>query len=115
AVASNTHLKYVCDIHRDSLPRDKTTKKINGESYAQILFVVGADYDDYEKNLAVATELNSLIEAKYPGLSKGVITKEGAGTNGIFLQDLYEIVLLIDFGGYDNTFEELFRTTDDIA
>src|SRR5699024_8917282 len=108
AVASNKHLQYVFDIHRDSLPRDKTTKKINGESYAQILFVVGADYDDYEKNLAVATELNSLIEAKYPGLSKGVITKEGAGTNGIFNQDLSENALLIEFGGYENTFEELY-------
>lgn len=112
AVATNKDIQYVFDIHRDSLPRDQTTKEIDGEDYAKILFVVGAEYADYEKNLALATELNALIEEKYPGLSKGVITKEGAGTNGVFNQDLSENALLLEFGGYDNTLEELYRSAD---
>src|SRR5699024_6385652 len=96
----------------DSIPRDKTTKEIDGKDYAKILFVIGADFDGYEKNLELATELNARIEEKYPGLSRGVITKEGAGTNGVFNQDLSDNALLIEFGGYDNTFEELYRTAD---
>ena len=112
AVAGNKDIQYVFDLHRDSIPRDKTTKEIDGKDYAKILFVIGADFDGYEKNLELATELNARIEEKYPGLSRGVITKEGAGTNGVFNQDLSDNALLIEFGGYDNTFEELYRTAD---
>ncbi|HLR41028.1 MAG TPA: stage II sporulation protein P [Virgibacillus sp.] len=112
AVAGNKDIQYVFDLHRDSIPRDKTTKEIDGKDYAKILFVIGADFDGYEKNLELATELNARIEEKYPGLSRGVITKEGAGTNGVFNQDLSDNALLIEFGGYDNTFEELYRTVD---
>jgi len=112
AVAGNKDIQYVFDLHRDSIPRDKTTKEIDGKAYAKILFVIGADFDGYEKNLELATELNARIEEKYPGLSRGVITKEGAATNGVFNQDLSDNALLIEFGGYDNTFEELYRTAD---
>src|SRR5690625_5661388 len=81
AVYKNEKLDYIFDLHRDSLPRKDTTIEIDGKDYAKILMVVGADYDRYEENLAVATEFHYLIEEKYPGLSKGVIKKAGAGTN----------------------------------
>src|SRR5699024_5347567 len=50
AVAGNKDIQYVFDLHRDSIPRDKTTKEIDGKDYAKILFVIGADFDGYEKN-----------------------------------------------------------------
>lgn len=112
AVSTNDDIQYVFDVHRDSLPGDQTTKEIDGKKYAQVLFVVGADYDDYEKNLSLATEIHEMLEEKYPGLSKGVITKEGAGTNGVFNQDLSDNAMLMEFGGYDNTLEELYRSAD---
>lgn len=115
ALASNKDIQYIFDIHRDSLPRDKTTKVINDKSYAKILMVVGAEYDSFEKNLKIATKLHELIDEKYPGLSRGVITKEGAGNNGVYNQDLSENSLLIEFGGYENTLEELYRTADIVA
>lgn len=115
AVATNKDIQYVIDLHRDSLPKDKTTKEVNGENYAKILFVVGGEYDTYEQNLALATELHYLIEEKYPGISRGVLTKEGAGTNGVFNQDLLNNSLLIEMGGYENTLEELYRSADVLA
>lgn len=115
ALATNKDIQYIFDIHRDSFPREKTTKEIDGVSYAKVLFVVGAEFSTFEKNLELATELNALIEEKYPGLSRGVITKEGAGTNGVFNQDVLDNALLIEFGGYENTLEELYRTSDAIA
>lgn len=36
--------------------------------------------------------------------------QKGAGTNGKFNQDLSQNGLLLEFGGVDNTFEELERT-----
>jgi stage II sporulation protein P len=114
-IGSNKDLHYVFDLHRDSMAREITTKTINGKDYAKILMVVGAEYASYEKNLTLATELNALIEEKYPGLSRGVIKKEGPGNNGVYNQDLSENALLIEFGGYDNTLEELYRTADAVA
>ncbi len=56
------------------------------------------------------------MEAKYPGLSRGVLPpKKGPGTNGVFNQDLHENALLIEIGGVDNNMEELYRTADALA
>jgi len=115
AFATNKDLQFVFDIHRDSLRKDATTKEINGESYARIMFVVGTDHPDYEKNLKIATELNHLVEEKYPGLSRGVIPQGGAGNNGVYNQDLSGNSILLEVGGVDNTMEELYRSADAFA
>src|SRR5690625_4750313 len=115
AISENNNLQYVFDIHRDSMERKDTTKDINGESFAKILFVIGAENKNYEKNLSLATELHYLIEEKYPGLSKGIITKESSNSNGVYNQDLLDNALLLEIGGYENTLEEMYRSADVIA
>lgn len=115
AISQNEHIQYIFDIHRDALPRKKTTKKIKNVDYAQVLFIIGAENKNYEKNLDLATKLHYLIEEKYPGLSKGVITKEGPNSNGVYNQDLHENALLMEIGGYENTLDEMYRTADVIA
>lgn len=115
AFASNDEIQYVFDLHRDSQRRDKTTIEINGKSYARIAFVVGAEYESYEKNLSLANNLHKLIEKKYPGLSRAVITKKGPRSNGVYNQDLSQNSLVIEFGGVDNNLEELYRTADAVA
>lgn len=111
-MTNNNDIQYIFDLHRDSVGRDTSTIDIDGKSYAKILMVVGKEYDSYEKNLSLATEFHYLINEMYPGLSRGVITKEGAGTNGVFNQDLSDRAMLLELGGYDNTLEELYRTID---
>lgn len=115
AAVTNKDVEYVFDIHRDSLPRERTTHEIDSLPHSKILFVIGAEYKNYEKNLKLATELHYLIEEKYPGLSKGVITKEGPGSNGVYNQDLHENAMLIEVGGHENTLDEMYRTADIIA
>ncbi|WLV23614.1 stage II sporulation protein P [Aciduricibacillus chroicocephali] len=115
AVSGNKDLEYIFDIHRDSLPRQHTTKTIKGKGYGQIMFVVGADHPNYEKNLRLATKLHYKLEEKYKGLSRGVIQKAGAGTNGIFNQDLSGNAVLVEIGGYENSLDEVYRTADVLA
>lgn len=115
AVKNNKDIEYIFDMHRDSLPRKSTTKTIDGKAYGQILFVVGADHPNYEKNLKLATKLHYELEEKYKGISKGVIQKAGAGTNGIFNQDLSGNAILAEIGGYENSLEEVYRTSDALA
>ncbi|WP_442595046.1 stage II sporulation protein P [Neobacillus sp. D3-1R] len=115
AMTQNRELQYLIDIHRDGHRKDVTTATINGKSYAKVAFVIGAEHSNYEKNLQLAKELHERLNKKYPGLSRAVIEKQGKGTNGKFNQDLSGKAILIEFGGVDNTFEELYRSADAIA
>ncbi|BCB04889.1 stage II sporulation protein P [Bacillus sp. KH172YL63] len=115
AMTSNKDLLYLVDIHRDSQRRKVTTGTINGKTYAKLAFVVGEEHPNYEENLKVATELHRLLESTYKGISRGVIAKKGSGTNGKFNQDLSSNAMLVEFGGVDNTFEELDRTAGAFA
>ena len=115
AMTSNKDLLYMVDIHRDSQRRDMTTVTIGGKPYAKLAFVVGEEHPNYEQNLKLATELHKRLESKYKGISRGVIAKKGSGTNGKFNQDLSGNAMLLEFGGVDNTFEELERTADAFA
>src|SRR5699024_11842866 len=80
-----------------------------------ILVVVGAKHENYEKNLEYATQLHYLLEEKYPGLSRGVYPKKGAGSNGVYNQDISENALLLEMGGVDNHLDELYRSADALA
>src|SRR5699024_2505500 len=95
-----------------SLPRDKTLKEIDGTDYASVLFIIGAENKEYEKNLAIATELHYMLEEAYPGLSKGVITKEGPNSNEVYNQDLLDTSMLIEIGAYENILKEMYRSAD---
>jgi stage II sporulation protein P len=116
AMAGDRNLQYFIDIHRDGYRKDKTTIQINGQSYAKLAFVIGGENANYEKNLELAREIHNLLDKKYgKGLSRGIVEKKGASTNGKFNQDLSQNALLIEFGGVDNTFEELNRSADALA
>lgn len=115
AMAQNGEIQYLIDIHRDARRKDKTTPIINGKPYAQLVFVVGGNNPNHEKNEKLATDLHNLLQEKYKGISWGVLKKAGAGSNGVYNQNLSENALLIEFGGVDNTFEELNRSAEALA
>ncbi|WP_332646999.1 stage II sporulation protein P [Lysinibacillus sp. 54212] len=100
----------ILDIHRDSLTKKATTITLNETPYAKIAFVVGAEHPTYEWNLAYAEALSKELNALVPGISRGIIKKQGDGVDGIYNQDLAPQMLLIEMGGIDNTEEEIKRT-----
>ena len=108
-------LKYFIDIHRDSVSKSYSTVNINNKSYAKILFVIGLDHNNWEKNYNLAVSLNNIIDNNYKGLSKGIMKKTGMNVNGIYNQDVSPNCILIEIGGVDNTIEEVFNTTNAIA
>jgi stage II sporulation protein P len=115
AMTSNRDLQYLFDIHRDSQRKDTTTITINGQTYARLDFVIGGKNPNYEKNQKLAIELHNLLEKKYKGLSRGVLVKNFATSNSVYNQNLSDKAILIEFGGVDNTFEELNRSADALA
>lgn len=109
---NNPSLKYFIDIHRDSLTKDKTTTTISDKSYAKILFVIGLENNNYEKNLKFTEEINTCLNKNYPTLSKGIYKKQGAGVNGIYNQDFSPYTILVEIGGYENTINEIMNSSN---
>ncbi|MGP4079625.1 stage II sporulation protein P [Pseudalkalibacillus sp. R45] len=115
AVTGNQDITFSFDLHRDSLRKDKTTAKINGENYAKLMFVIGEANPNYERNEQLARELHDLLEDKYPGLSRGVFKKNKSQGNGVYNQDLSDRAALIEVGGVDNNLEEIQRSLSAFA
>src|SRR5699024_3779958 len=99
AMEQKDDLKFFFDIPRDSVPRDKTTTQIEGTDVARIVLVIGRNHANYQEHAHLAEQLHNLLQEEYPGLSRGVIIKEGALTNGKFNQDLSKPSILIEIGG----------------
>lgn len=108
----NKSLDYYIDIHRDSARRKITTKTINGKEYARIYFIVGKGNANYQQNQQFAEKLHKEIEAKYPGISRGVFLKPKSMGNGVYNQTISNRAILLEVGGVDNTQDELQRSID---
>ncbi|MDW0111117.1 stage II sporulation protein P [Sporosarcina aquimarina] len=115
ARSANKKLTLFLDIHRDSLRKNATTKTIQGQSFAQVFFVVGTSHESFKSNLAFTEEVNRRLDASYPGLSKGIFQKDSSQGNGVYNQDVSPTAVLIEVGGVDSTLEEMRRTTEVLA
>jgi stage II sporulation protein P len=105
-------IKLFIDLHRDSIEKKNSTVTINKKDYAKVLFVVGKEHANYEKNLDLVNKINNKIKDKYPTLTRGVMEKEGKNVNGIYNQDVSENCLLLELGGNENNITEVLNTVD---
>lgn len=110
ALKENKDLKLVIDLHRDSLPKERSSVMINNKPCAKILFVVGKEHKNANRNLETADKLNNMIKDKYPSLTRGVLEKQGPKVNGIYNQDLSDKIILLELGGQENTVLEVLNT-----
>ncbi|NEW05164.1 stage II sporulation protein P [Paenibacillus sp. SYP-B3998] len=115
AMTSHSDLQYYFDIHRDSAARGKTTATIEGKDYAQVYFIIGGKNPSWKKNEEFADKIHRVLEAKHPGISKGIHAKEANEGNGLYNQNISPNNILIEVGGPYNTLEECYRTTDWLA
>ncbi|KRF11246.1 stage II sporulation protein P [Paenibacillus sp. Soil787] len=115
AAASHPDLQYYFDIHRDSAARSKTTATFDGKDYAQVYFIIGGKNPNWKKNEEFASKIHQALEAKHPGISKGIHAKEASEGNGLYNQNFSPNNILIEVGGPYNSLEECYRTTDWLA
>ncbi|MCI9110555.1 MAG: hypothetical protein HFH47_01935 [Bacilli bacterium] len=111
-IKENPSLKLIIDLHRDSIPKEKSTVIINNKTLAKVSFVVGNEHDNYEQNLKLTNSLNEKIKEKYPSLTRGVLIKGGKGNNGVYNQDLSPKVTCIEIGSDSNTIDEVLNTIE---
>jgi stage II sporulation protein P len=115
AAAAHPDLEYYFDIHRDSAARNKTTVNLNGVDHAQVFFIIGGKNASWKKNEEFANDIHQILEAKHPGISKGIHAKAEKESNGVFNQHFSPQNILIEVGGPYNSMEECYRTMDLLA
>ena len=108
-------LKLIIDLHRDAIPKSSSTITLNQKNYAKILFIVGLNNQNYQKNLDLATNLSNQINDAYPKLSRGIMKKTGAAVNGLYNQDLNSNMILLELGANENTIDEIQNTVEAIT
>jgi len=104
-------IRVVLDVHRDALiDADgtvyKTTTEAEGEKSAQVMLVVGSDsggqnHPNWRENLALATAVQSGLNADYPNLARPMILRSSR-----FNQNLSTGALLVEVGSHGNTLRE---------
>lgn len=115
AMKKNPSLVYFIDLHRDSMSYDITTTTIENKKYAKVLFVIGKDNPNYEKNLKMAESINDYIKGINPNLTRGISQKGGSGVNGIYNQNVSPNAILIELGGQYNNITEINNTLNILA
>lgn len=115
AVLENNQYEYFIDVHRDSVSKKHTQIEIDGKEYAKIMFVLGLENENFLENKFLMEKLNNYLNEHYPGLSRGIYEKSGAGVNGVYNQDFHPNTILIEIGGVDSNLTSVFNSTEIIA
>lgn len=99
--------KLIIDLHRDSNNnKQAVTAEIDGESVAQVMFVVAGNSINYDSNVALANELIGTINELFPSIlrSTSMFTYD-SGINAFNL-NLSNNMILLEQGSIANTSTE---------
>ncbi|WP_245824011.1 stage II sporulation protein P [Sporomusa malonica] len=111
-LADNPSIQMIFDIHRDADKRENVTAMATGMSVAKITIVVATGQQDlpqphWQQNHAFAKLIDAKLNAKYPGLCKGIQLVEWR-----YNQHLHPRALLIEVGSQESSKEEAVRSIE---
>ena len=112
ALSENSSIKYIIDLHRDSIPENVGNVLINNKKYARMMIVLGTGHDGYNDNLEFATRINNYLKEFDEGITRGIDIKKNSG---IYNQDLSSNALLIEVGGQYNDIESVANSLEVLA
>lgn len=99
-------IKYVFDIHRDSLMRStgeliSAVTSINGESCAQIMPVVGSGFNGWESNMTFALKLREQLNEEFINLCRPACLRSST-----YNQSMSAVSLILEVGTSGNSLSE---------
>lgn len=114
----NQDIQIVIDLHRDAVGDGSSygpTVKINGESVAQLMLVIGTDgggleHPNWKQNIKTAIKLQSKANDIYPGLFRPMIIR-----NSRYNQHMAPGAWIIEVGATGNTLEECLLSMQCLA
>ncbi len=111
-LTENPSIQMIFDIHRDADKRENVTAVYDGVPMAKITIVVATGQQDlpqphWQQNHAFAKLIDARLNAKYPGLSRGLQMVEWR-----YNQHLHPRALLIEVGSQESSKEEAMRSME---
>ena len=105
-LAEYPSIKYVFDLHRDSLMRStgeliSAVTSINGENCAQVMPVVGSGFSGWESNMTFALKLREGLNNEFINLCRPTCLRAST-----YNQNMSAISVLIEIGTSGNTLPE---------
>lgn len=105
-------IELVLDLHRDAVEaygRQLRPLASDGET-AQMMLVMGTNYENWEANLSLALKLHALLEESTPGIMRPLQLRPTR-----FNQDLSSGAVLIEVGAAGNTHAEAMKAAEKLA
>ena len=116
-LAKYPSVKYIIDLHRDSIIADTGEKfkpaiKINGRDSAQVMLVIGTDdggayHPNWRDNLTFAAYLEKNMNDKYPMLARPINLRDAR-----FNEHVTKGSVILEVGSCGNTFSEALYAAD---
>ncbi len=111
----NPGIFLVLDLHRDAGADEygrelDTSATVQGRESAQLMLLMGTDHDNWRANMNLAVKLTAQLEKIYPGITRGILTR-----NDDYNQYLTPGTLLVEVGGAGNTQEEALLAIQALA
>lgn len=107
-------IKLILDLHRDAVEVSygqlHTRCDIDGETAAQLMVVLGTNYDTWQDNLSLALKLHAQLERQAPGITRPLQLRSQR-----FNQDLSPGCLLVEIGAAGNTHAEALRAAQELV
>ena len=107
-------IQLVLDLHRDASGDNsnqmKTHATVAGKSSAQLMLVVGTNYDTWRENLSLALKLQVRLEENAPGICRYINLRSQR-----FNQDKSPGALLVEVGAAGNTQSEALTAVEVLA
>lgn len=112
ALEQAPEIRLVLDVHRDAAVDDygnqfATYANVSGRESAQIMFLISAGHPNWQENMALAVKLTALLEKKYPGITRGILTRTYD-----YNQDLAGGALLVEIGAAGDTREKALAAAE---
>lgn len=117
-INENSDIDLVIDLHRDAVGDGSSygpTVKVNGESVAQLMFVIGTnggglEHPNWTQNLKTAIKIQETANSLYPGLFKPMMVR-----NSRYNQHISKGASIIEVGATGNTLEECLLSMQCLA
>lgn len=108
-------IALVLDIHRDAAvnadgSQYATSATVNGKDSAQLLLLMSGGHEGWRENMGLAVKLTAQLEKMYPGITRGIITR-----NSLYNQDMSPGAMLVEVGAAGNTFDEAMTAAEVLA
>ena len=107
-------IQLVLDLHRDAAGTTgsqlRTLATVEGQSSAQLMLVMGTNYDTWQENLALGLKLHIQLERQAPGIMRKLCLRPQR-----FNQDLCPGALLVEVGAAGNSHAEAMLAAEQLA